>query len=73
MKTEMVTVRVDRELKPTLDKVCRRTGRSRSAIVREALARYLALAEFEELRRKGIPYAERKGYFTDEDIFEDVS
>ncbi len=73
MKTgDVATIRL-LGLKPALDRVCRRRRKSRSEIVRDALARYLALAEFEDLRRKGLHYAERAGYLTDEDVFEDIS
>lgn len=73
MKTsDVATVRLG-ALKRDLDKLCRRTRRSRSEVIREALSRYLALAKFRELRRKVIPYAERNGYLTDEDVFEDIS
>ncbi len=73
MKTgDVVTVRL-RELRRDLDKLCRRTRKSRSEIIREALSRYLALQKFHELRGKIIPYAERHGYVTDEDVFNDVS
>jgi len=56
-----------------LARLARRTGRSRSALVREALRRQLALAEFQDLRRRIMPLAEARGYLTDEDVFRDVS
>jgi hypothetical protein len=31
------------------------------------------LAEFEDLRRRIMPFAEAGGYLTDEDVFHDVS
>ena len=46
---------------------------SRSDIAREALERQLARAQFDELRRRVMPYAEAQGYLTDEDVFRDVS
>jgi predicted transcriptional regulator len=73
MKREVVTVRLDDDLKPALDEVCRRSGRSRSDIVREALRRHLALLRFEQLRHRTMPFAEARGYLADEDVFEDVS
>lgn len=47
--------------------------RSRSDVARDALRRQLALMRFEELRAGLMPYAERAGYLTDEDVFRDVS
>jgi predicted transcriptional regulator len=73
MKTSALTIRLDPELEKQLDEVARRTGRSRSDLVREALRRQLALAQFADLRRRVMPLAEARGYLTDEDIFHDVS
>lgn len=69
----IVTIRLDKELGRTLDEVCERTGRSRSDVVRDALRRQLALMRFEHLRKKTLPFAEARGYLTDEDVFRDVS
>jgi len=73
MKRDIVTVRLDRGIKRLLTRACRRSGRSRSEVVRDALRRQLELSEFEDLRRRMIPYAEARGYLTDEDVFKDVS
>jgi hypothetical protein len=48
-------------------------GRSRSDIVRDALPRQLSVLRFEEPREQVMPFAEARGYLTDEDVFEDVS
>jgi len=66
-------VRLDDELKPVLDEVCRRSGRSRSEVVREALRRHLAQLRFEQLRLRVMSFAEARGYLTDEDVFKRVS
>jgi predicted transcriptional regulator len=73
MKQGAVTVRLDDDLEPLLDEVCRRSGRTRSAVVREALRRHLAQLRFEQLRRRVMPFAEARGYLTDKDIFKKVS
>jgi predicted transcriptional regulator len=73
MKQGAVTVRLDDDLEPLLDEVCRRSGRTRSAVVREALRRHLAQLRFEQLRRRVMPFAEARGYLTDEDVFNKVS
>jgi predicted transcriptional regulator len=69
MKTATLTIRLDKELDELLSKACRRTGRSRSEIARDALSRQVRLVTFEELRRRIMPFAEARGYLTDEDIF----
>jgi predicted transcriptional regulator len=73
IKTSALTIRLDREMERQLARLARRTGRSRSELVREALRRQLALAEFQDLRRRIMPLAEARGYLTDEDVFRDVS
>ena len=73
MKTSAFTIRLDPELERQLDDAARRSGRTRSEFVREALRRQIALAEFEDLRRRIMPFAEARRYLTDEDIFQDVS
>jgi predicted transcriptional regulator len=69
----MVTIRLDRELERMLDKFCRRSKRKRSDVVRDALRRQLFLLMFEQLRHKAMPFAEARGYLTDEDVFKAVS
>jgi predicted transcriptional regulator len=73
MKTSALTIRLDPELEKQLDRLAERTGRSRSEIVREALRRQLAVSQFQELRKRMMPFAEAAGYLTDEDIFQEVS
>ena len=73
MKTAALTIRLDPALERQLRRLARTTGRSRSDLVRDALRRQLALAQFDELRRKAMPLAEARGYLTDEDVFRDVS
>ena len=73
MKGETITLRLDDDIKPILDEVCRRSGRTRSDVMREALRRHLAQLRFEQLRRRIMPFAEARGYLSDEDVFNKVS
>jgi len=73
MKSATLTIRLDPELEQQLDRLAKRSGRSRSEIVREALRRQLAVAQFEDLRKRIMPFAEAAGYLTDEDVFRDLS
>lgn len=68
-----VTIRLDPALQKQLDKVSKELGLTRSEVVREALRRQLSLLRFESLRSRLMPFAEARGYLTDEDVFEDVS
>ncbi len=58
MKTSALTIRLDPDLEKQLDRAAKRSGRSRSEIVREALRRQLAVAQFEDLRKRIMPFAE---------------
>lgn len=73
MKTSVLTIRLDAALQRQLDKLAKASGRSRSDIARDALRRQLALLQFEDARRQIIPFAEARGYLTDEDVFRAVS
>lgn len=73
MKTATLTIRLDKELEELLSKASKRTGKNRSEIAREALRRQIRLENFEELRRRIMPFAEARGYLTDEDVFSKVS
>ena len=68
-----VTIRLDDDLERTLDEYCKETGRNRSDVVRDFLRRQLEVTRFEQLRKRLMPYAEAKGYLTDEDFFRDIS
>jgi len=68
-----LTIRLDKDLERVLDRLCEQTGQSRSEIVRDALRRELSLRRFDDLRRRVLPFAEARGYLTDEDVVRDVS
>ena len=73
MKTTSLTIRLEKELERMLDKASRQSGKSRSTLAREALARHLRLVQFEVLRKKTMPFAEARGYLSDEDLFREIS
>ena len=73
MKTVLLTIRLDKDLDRLLAKASRRSGKNRSEIAREALRRQLRLEQFEEVRKRMMPFAEARGYLTDEDIFAEIS
>lgn len=68
-----LTVRLDAKLEKALERMARRTGRSKSEIAREALKRQIAVARFRELRAKILPFAKAQGLMTDEDVFRAIS
>ncbi len=73
MKTTSLTIRLDKQLDKLLTKASKQSGKSRSEVAREALQRQLRLVQFESLRKKAMPFAEKRGYLTDEDVFREVS
>lgn len=73
MKTSMLTIRLDENLEKLLNQACNFSGKTRSEIAREALQKQLKLFKFEALRKKAMPFAEARGYLTDEDVFSEIS
>ncbi|MBN2243066.1 MAG: ribbon-helix-helix protein, CopG family [Acidobacteria bacterium] len=73
MKTSSLTIRLDKELNALLTRASQRSGKNRSAIARDALRRQLRLEQFEEIRKRVMPFAEARGYLTDEDVFTKIS
>lgn len=70
---EILTISVDKELKNKVERAAKRLRVSKSELVKKAIEKYIVKEEFEELRNMLIPYAEKAGYFTDEDVFKDIS
>lgn len=73
MKTSVITIRLDKDLEKLLSKVSKQSGKNRSEIAREALRRQLRISQFEVLRKRIMPFAEARGFLTDEDVFSKVS
>jgi predicted transcriptional regulator len=73
MKTATLTIRLDNDLDMLLSMASKRSGRNRSEIAREALRRQLRLEQFDEIRKRIMPFAEARGFLTDEDIFSEIS
>jgi predicted transcriptional regulator len=73
MKTSTLTIRLDADLETLLSKASERAGVSRSELVRQALRRQLRISQFDALRQRIVPFAEAKGFLTDEDIFNEIS
>ncbi len=65
----LLTFRIDERTARLLDRLSQRTARPRSELIREALQRQVALMRFEDLRRQAAPFAEARGWLTDEDVF----
>lgn len=70
---DTITIRLPEKLQKELDVVTKAEKASKSIIIRDAIARYLAAKRFEQLRKKVLPFAEAQGLLTDEDVFKAVS
>ena len=73
MKTATLSIRLDKDLDRLLGKASRQAGRTRSEVARDALRRQLRLTQFEAIRRRMMPFAEARGFLTDEDVFAKLS
>ena len=65
-----LTLRVPDGLDKALERQSSALGISKSDLAREALKRYLRVAEFRTLRTKLVARAQAGGTNTDEDVFE---
>ena len=70
---ETLTISLPAWLRRRLDQLTREENLNRSDVVREALRQYFARREFQRLRATLVPEAEKRGLYTDEDIFREVS
>lgn len=70
---ETITIRLTEKLQKELDIVAKAEKASKSEVIRDAVARYLAVRRFQQLRKKALPFAEAEGLLTDEDIFKAIS
>jgi len=70
---EAITISLPNSVKKKLDKLVKAEHLNRSDVVREALRQYFAVQEFRRLRSLMVPEAEKKGIYTDEDVFRLVS
>ena len=61
------------DISSELDALVKRTGKSRSEVVREAVRGQISLERFRALREKLVPKAQERGLYTDDDVFKLVS
>lgn len=68
-----ITISVPEEMRSELDELSQADGVSRSDIVRESLRDYLFVRRFRAMRDAMVPKASRRGIYTDQDVFDQVS
>ena len=71
--SDTITIRLPKKLQRELNSAAKSEKTSKSEIIREAIARYLAVRRFKQLRKQVLPFAEAEGLLTDEDIFKAIS
>jgi predicted transcriptional regulator len=73
MKSSTLSIRLDPEMDALLSQLSAQEGKSKSEVAREALSRQLRITQFEQLRKRVMPFAESRGFLTDDDVYRDVS
>ena len=68
-----LTIRLDNNLDELLEEISKKSGLTKSEVVRQALNRQLSIESFQQLRKKLLPHGERLGWLTDDDVFREVS
>ena len=69
----MLTVSVPDREAHAIEEICRATGKSQDQVVLDALRHNLFRSQLQQLRDMLTPAARAAGWFTDEDIFNDMS
>ncbi len=70
---KIITVSLQPELSKKLDKSVKTNKTTRSEIIKKALEQYLYRQETNRIRAKLRPYAERAGFYSEEDVFRAIS
>ncbi len=70
---ETINISLPTVFKRKLDKISKREHLNRSDIICEALRAYFVRREFQRLRSTLAPEAEKRGIYTDDDVFRQVS
>lgn len=68
---EILSVSIGAKLKKKINTAAKKYKTTKSDIVINAVEKYLASIEFQGVREKLMPYAKKKGYLTDDDIYND--
>lgn len=67
---DTITLRIPTEMKEALEEICKTEGVNMSGVVRNALIKLISLYQFDKLRKETLPFAEKSGLFSDEDILD---
>ncbi|MGZ8436309.1 MAG: CopG family ribbon-helix-helix protein [Candidatus Binatia bacterium] len=70
---DSISISLPGVLKRKLDKLTKQEQVNRSDVIRDALRQYFSRREFQRLRSSLVLEAEKRGIYTDEDVFRQVS
>lgn len=70
---EIITIRVPKGTRRQLERLAKARGVTVSQLVRKAIDIERLLSSFDDARASLVPVARRKGVFTDEDVFKQIS
>jgi predicted transcriptional regulator len=70
---EIITIRVPKGTRRQLERLAKARRVTVSQLVRKAIDIERLLASFDDARASLVPVARRKGVFTDEDVFKQIS
>ena len=70
---DTLTIRIPKPLRRDLNRLARSSHQPISDLVRDSLRQYVAAEKFRSLRAAAVPFARRRGFLTDEDVFKAVS
>ena len=71
--SETIPVTLPDNLVAGVDALSEADGVSRDQLIRSAIEEYLADRKFHDLRARVVPQAQRAGFYSDEDVFREVS
>jgi metal-responsive CopG/Arc/MetJ family transcriptional regulator len=68
-----LTISLPEEIHLGLSSLVKKSGKSRSQVVQDALRRQISLERFRNLRERILPKGSKAGLHTDEDVFKVIS
>jgi predicted transcriptional regulator len=69
----VLSVSLSESLASELDRLARRSGRSKGDIVKESLSQYLWESRFRKVRKRLVVKSKRAGLISEDDVFRAVS
>lgn len=70
---EILSISLDKNLKNKIEKTATKLSVSKSELVKKAIEKYISHEELKDIRSILVPYGEKSGFYTDEDIFKEIS